>query len=443
MANEKKETELTPRELRRKRRIRNQILAYLTVGLLLCIVIVGCTLGVKMVVKTVQERKEIQEMAAQLEEMSTVEEPEAVVQETPPVEEIAEYTEEDLLEEIVDYCIAEMPLEERVAGLFMITPEALTGVDVATIAGSGTEEALIKYPVGGLVYFSQNMTSDEQFKDMLSTTTTMSKYPLFLAVDEEGGDVTRFATAGMDVPGIVSMGEIGAEGDTSKAYAAANTIGNYLGAYGINLNFAPVADVAGSDTSVIGTRSFGSDATQVSQMVDAAIRGTEDAGISTCIKHFPGMGSVVELAQEGVTVSELTKEQLQEVDLLPFQAGVQADVDMIMVSHIAFPAITGDEVPSSLSAGIVTDLLRNELGYTGVVITDALDDKTVSEQYTSAEAAVMALQAGIDMILMPENFEEAYEGVLAAVADGTLTEERITESLERIYRVKYRGVLEE
>lgn len=442
MTKEMQEKELTPREIRRKRRIRNQIIAYITVGLVLCLVIGGGVFGVKTVVEIIQEKKEMQEMAEQLEAMSTVEMPEEVIPEEPALE-IEEYTEEDLLEEIVDACIAEMPLEDKVAGLFMITPEALTGVDTATKAGDGTQKALMKYPVGGLVYFTKNMQSDEQFKEMLSNTATMSKYPLFLAVDEEGGHVTRLAAAGLDVPDMLPVGEIGATGDTSAAYSAANTIGNYLGTYGINLNFAPVADVAVSDNSIMADRSFGADAMQDAEMVEAAVRGIQDAGISACIKHFPGMGSIVEDIHEGVVVSERTLEQIRESDLLPFQAGIQAGADMVMIGHVALPSVTGDETPASLSCIVITELLRNELGYQGVVITDALDTKAICEQYSSADAAVIALQAGADMLLMPENFEEAYAGVLAAIEDGRLSESRITESLERIYRVKYRSVLDE
>lgn len=314
---------------------------------------------------------------------------------------------------------------------------------MATAAGSGTEDALKEYPIGGLIYFKQNMKSDEQFKEMLTSTTEKSKYPLFLAVDEEGGSVTRLAAAGLDVPEMQSMSEIGATGDTSAAYSAGNTIGNYLGSYGVNLNFAPVADIASVEGSTIGDRSFGADAVVVSEMVGRTVAGIQDSGISACVKHFPGLGGVTTDTHEEAAVTERTAEELKTSELLPFEEGIAAGVDMVMVEYIAVPAITGDNTPASLSSAVITDLLRKEMGYDGIVITDALEMKAVSEQYTSAEAAVKTLQAGGDMILMPEDFKEAYEGVLAAVADGTLTEDRITESLERVYRVKYRGVIED
>lgn len=441
---EPEKKELTPREIRRKRRIRNQIIAYSAVVLVLCLMIIGGIFAVKAVAGIIKERKEMKAMAEQLEAMSVVEASENVQpdEQDPPAPE-KEYTADDLLEEVVDSCIAQMSLEDKVAGLFLITPEALTGVETVTIAGSGTEEALKKYPVGGLIYFQKNIQSETQLKEMISSTTPKSKYPLFFAVDEEGGSVTRLAAGGLDVPKVAAMAEIGASGDAEAAYAAGSTIGGYLGEYGINLDFAPVADVAEAGHAALGDRSFGADAAQDAQMVKAAVSGIQGAGVSACIKHFPGLGSATADTHEGAAVSERTLEELRESDLLPFQAGIEAGVDMVMVGHIALPAVTGDNTPASLSEAVITGLLRKELSYNGIVITDALRMKAVSEQYTSAEAAVMTLQAGADMILMPENFEEAYEGVLAAVNDGTLTEARITESLERIYRVKYRGILEE
>lgn len=442
METEKKE--LTQREIRRKRRIRSQLTAYLSVTAAVCLVIAAGIFGVRTAAEKIQEKREMKEMAEQLKEMSKSEEPEVIKEESAMEQvEIADYTPEDLLEEVIDSSITEMTLEEKVAGLFVITPEALTGADVATVAGSGTENALKEYPVGGLIYFEQNIKSDEQFKEMLASTIEKSKYPLFLAVDEEGGRVTRLAKAGLDVPETKTMREIGASGDISAAYSAANTIGNYLTEYGINLNFAPVADIASVENSAIGDRSFGADAAPVSDMVREAVRGTQDAGLSACVKHFPGLGGVTTDTHEEMAVTQRTEEELKAGELLPFQAGMEAGADMVMVGHIAVPEVSGDNTPASLSGAVITDLLRKKLGYEGIVITDALNMKAVSRQYTSAQAAVMTLQAGADMILMPESFQEAYEGVLAAVADGTLSEDRITQSLKRVYRVKYRSVIEE
>lgn len=440
------------REFRRKRRLRNQILAYVSLVVILAVVITGGYFGIKAVSNAMEEKaqqKQAEEALAMAEslaeettEASEPSEEEVVVEEETTTEVIEEYTEEDLLNEIVESCISEMSLEDRVAGLFMITPEALTGVDKAVKAGDGTKEALEKYPVGGLIYFKQNIQSKEQITDMLANTTSMSKYPIFLGVDEEGDSVARVADA-LKLDKIDSCAEIGESGDANNAYTAYQTVGSYLLEYGFNVNFAPVADVlTNEDNEAIGKRSFGSDADVVSSMVASAIKGLEETGVTACMKHFPGQGDADGDTHEGLATTERTLEQLRETELKPFASGIEAGAQMVMVGHAAYPSITGDNTPASLSKDIITDVLREELGYNGVVITDALNMSAISEYYDSATAAVMALKAGADMILMPENFEEAYQGVLDAVADGTISEARINDSLSRIYKIKYKETVD-
>ena len=440
------------REYRRRRRIRNQILAYVSLVLILAVVSVGGYFGIKAISGAMEEKRQQEQMEAALaaaqqaeEEMTEVseipEEATEAVEET-VAETVEEYTEEDLLNEVVESCISEMPLEDRVAGLFIVTPEALTGVDKAVKAGDGTKEALEKYPVGGLIYFKQNIQSKDQITQMLANTTSMSKYPIFLAVDEEGDSVARVADAlGLDK--IDSAASLGETGNPDNAYEAYKTVGSYLMEYGFNLNFAPVADVlTNPDNDAIGKRSFGSDADIVSSMVASSVKGLEETGVTACIKHFPGQGDADGDTHDGLAATERTIEQLRETELKPFAAGVEAGAEMIMVGHIAVPSITGDNTPASLSKEVVTDILREEMGYNGVVITDALNMSAISEYYDSSQAAVMALKAGADMVLMPEDFEAAYEGVLAAVADGTISEARINDSLARVYKIKYKETVD-
>ena len=439
------------REFRRKRRLRNQILAYVSLIVILAVVSVGGYFGIKAVSTSVTEKKQQEEMEVaaavaeqvreEMTESSEVEE-ETVVEEETTTEIVVEFTEEDLLNEIVESCISEMSLEDRVAGLFMITPEALTGVDKAVKAGDGTKEALSKYPVGGLIYFEKNIQSKEQITEMLANTTSMSKYPIFLGVDEEGNDIARVAKA-LKLNKIDSCATIGESGDANKAYEAYKTVGSYLMEYGFDVNFAPVADVlTNADNEAIGKRSFGSDADVVSSMVASSIKGLEEAGVTACMKHFPGQGDANGDTHDGIATTERTLEQLRETELKPFASGIEAGAQMIMIGHASYPSITGDNTPASLSKDIITDILREELGYNGVVITDALNMSAVSEYYDSATAAVMALKAGADMVLMPENFEEAYQGVLDAVADGTISEARINDSLSRIYKIKYKETVD-
>ena len=424
------------REIRRRRRIRNQIIAYVSLAVIVIAVVVGGIVTVKHFAKQSADKKQKEELAKQLEELEGSEEP-VTISEPETVAEV------NPLDAKIDACIAEMPLEDKVAGLFMITPEALTGVDTAIKAGDGTKEALNQYAVGGLVYFSKNIQSQEQLTEMLSNTKMYSKYPIFLAVDEEGGEVSRVAEAGIGAENVGNMADIGASGDTQKAHDTAKILGTYLYGFGFNLDFAPVADVLTNvDNTTIGNRSFGSDAAVVASMVSSFVNGMEETGVSSCLKHFPGLGDTTVDTHDGMATTERTLEQFQAEEFTAFQAGIDSGADFVMVGHVSAPALAGDNTPASISREVV-GILRDDLGFEGIIITDALNMKAITEYYTSDEAAIKAIQAGADMILMPEDFEAAYNGVLQAVQEGTITEERINESLKRIYRVKYADSVEE
>ena len=429
------------REYRRKRRIRNQIIAYITVVIFFAAIVTGAVFGIRAVTSKLSEKKQAEELAKQLEEIT--QEEDAVVEPPETVEEAGVEQEVDWMEELVTTSVDAMPLEDKVAGLFIVTPEAITGVGKAVQAGDGTREALSKYAVGGLVYFEQNIENKEQFTKMLTNTAAMTRYPLFLAVDEEGGKVRRVGGSSIEVTEVGDMADIGAGGDTMAAYNAGTTIGSYLYELGINLDFAPVADVVTDvENSAIGKRSFGSDATLVGDMAAATVTGMQETGISSCLKHFPGIGSVAEDTHDGMATLEKTTDELRTSEFVAFKAGIDAGAHFVMVGHVVAPNVVGDNTPCSLSEEVITNLLRGELGYNGIVITDAMNMTAITEYYAADEAAVMALKAGADMILMPET-EKAYEGVLAAVKDGTIAEERINDSLKRIYRVKYRDRVDE
>lgn len=430
------------RALRRRRRIRNQVIVYLVIFVVLAGITAGGVAAGRRVALRIQDKKQEEALEKELEEAAKEEEEkeELVIQTPEPVEE--EPVEEDFLGGLATSYYSEMSIEDKVAGLFMVTPEAITGVRKATQAGDGTQEALNQYAVGGLIYFSQNIVDKEQIMEMLSSTTTKSNYPIFLAVDEEGGEVSRVANSSIEVEKVESMSAIGAGGDAAKALEAGETIGSYLKELGFNVDFAPVADVAAGDDSALGDRAFGSDPQLVKDMVSNMVGGIEGTGVSACLKHFPGLGSTTEDTHEGRVEITKSLEEMQASDFAPFQAGIEAGVDFVMVSHATAPALDDNNVPSSLSRKVITDTLRGELGFQGVIITDALNMTAITDYYTPEEAAVMAIEAGADMLLMPEDFEKAYAAVLAAVQEGKITEERIDESLERIYRVKCAGKLE-
>ncbi len=422
------------RELRRQRRVRNLIFAYVGLAAAVLVLAVGTFFGIRALQKAINEKKQVQQLEEQLSQMEQ-EENQEIEEEIPNGTQ--QSSEAELLEEIISSRISQMTLEEKVAGLFIVTPESITGVSAAVQAGEGTKEALEKYPVGGIIYFKQNIQSEGQIKEMLANTASYSLTPLFLAVDEEGGSVSRAAEA-LKLENVGDMSSIGATGDANQAYTAMQSVGTYLSGYGFNLDFAPVADVATNpEYEDIVKRSFGSDAALVSDMVVAAANGLKDSKVTACLKHFPGIGSSGGDTHNGLVVVEKSLEELQQTDLLPFIAGIEAGVPMIMVGHISLPQVVGDNTPASMSSAVIADLLRGQLGFNGVVITDAMNMKAITEYYGADEAAIMALRAGADMILMPEDFELAYKGVVSAVQDGTISEERINDSLTRVYRIKY------
>ena len=342
-----------------------------------------------------------------------------------------------------DERIGAMTLEQKVAQLFIVTPEALVeGVSQVTQAGDMTRDGVAAHPVGGIVYFAQNLLDPEQTTTMLANVKQFyadaGNVAPFIAVDEEGGTVVRVAdNEAFGAQDVGDASALGSAGDTEAAKRAAEQIADYLMPLGFNLDFAPVADVVNplrSDT--MGLRSFSSDASVAADMVRAEVEGFRDKKMLCCAKHFPGIGAAAGDSHEGAITIETTNEELETVDLVPFRAAIEAGVSMIMVGHVSLPNVVGDSTPAPLSSAIVQGILRDSLGYTGIIVTDSLSMGAITNYYSPAEAAVAALKAGCDIPLMPERFDEAYQGVLNAVQAGELTEERIDESLIRILAAK-------
>lgn len=342
----------------------------------------------------------------------------------------------------IDQKLEALTLQEKIAQMFIITPDALTGVQGTWNPGEVTETAYKERPVGGLTMMDNNLISQEQIKTWNDAITGFSKETVgiepFLSVDEEGGTVARIAgNASLGIENVGNMSEIGASGDSQKAYDAGETIGTYLKELGFNMDFAPMADVwTNQENTIAQYRAFGSDPETVSEMVSEAVKGFYSQGIYTVAKHFPGHGGTSGDSHEEAVYLNSTKEELESCEFLPFQAAIDADTEFVMVGHISLPNILEDDTLASLSEEVVTEMLRNDLGFDGIVITDAMNMGAITNDYTSAEAAVQAVQAGVDMILMPQNFEDAYQGILSAVNSGTISEDRIDESVRRILEVK-------
>ena len=403
---------------RRQRRKKSQLIAYITLAVVALVVIAGIVLGVHFVggrFKTASVSSE--EQAAAEEETK---EPEEIVIETPEEIQPQEMSEEDLLSEIVETCISEMPLEDKVAGLFIVTPEQLTGVATAVKAGSGTQEALSNYAVGGIVYSAKNIKSEEQIKEMLSSTASMSKYPIFTSVFEEGTSSSS-VTASIGVNGVVEIT------DANSARGSAVSIGSALFQYGFNFDIAPYMGL--SEDSPYGT-----DLASVRDITSAMVKGIQESGVSACGYYFPVKGDTA----SGADSSDMTRDQLVVSEYEVFKNAIDnCGINAIMVSNISLPELVGDDTPASLSEKIISEELRGTLGFGGIVVTGPLNEGAITEKYSPAESAIAAIKAGADMLFLPQDFEQAYEGLLAEVKDGSISEERINDSLRHIYRIKY------
>ena len=344
----------------------------------------------------------------------------------------------------VEELMQSMTLEEKVWQMFFVRPEDITGMGNVVQAGETTKTALENYPVGGFVYFSQNIESREQLTEMIANVQSYSKIPLFISVDEEGGRVARLGDADIGVTAHPPMAEIGASGDPERARDVGETIGRDLKELGFNMDFAPVADVITVENNEdIGDRSFGSDPELVADMVAAEVEGMQSQNISATLKHFPSNGSTESNTHNEPGVCTRTLEEMRSCEFIPFKAGIEAGADVVMVAHMAAVNVTGDETPSTLSKTIVTDLLRGELGFSKVVISDALNMGAITSVYEPEEAAVAAVEAGVDLLLMSPDAVGAADTIIAKVESGEISEERIDESVRRILSLKQeRGILD-
>ena len=332
----------------------------------------------------------------------------------------------------IDLLLDSLSLRQKVGQLFIAAPDQLLSDTAVTAMSDELLAALDTYPLGGFILFSENIQDPEQITALNQALTDASMIPPFLSVDEEGGEVARLAdNSAFDLPLFESAAAGGASGDPEDAKAMGQTIGAYLHQFGFNLNFAPVADVnTNPNNPVIGERAFSTDPIVAAQMADAFAAGLRENGICATYKHFPGHGDTDQDSHYHLAVSYRHWEHLDTREWIPFRT---ADVqDMIMVAHVALPYITGDMTPATLSRQIVSKILRDDLSFDGLVITDAMNMGAIADSYHSGEAAITALRAGCDLILMPADVPEAFDSVLKAVENGTLTQEWLDATVRRI-----------
>ncbi len=333
--------------------------------------------------------------------------------------------------------LEEMTLREKVGQLFNVRIESLSRYAV-TEADSLMDSTFVHYPCGAITFFGKNVETPEQVLALTEYLHGLGDNPPLLCIDEEGGLVSRVAhDPDFDVPRYPSVASIGASGNPRDALEAGRTIGTYLRGFGFDVNFAPLADInPEKGKAVMGSRSFGTDPKVVGKMVSAFLKGLDEAGVVGCMKHYPGHGEASKDTHRGRASIDKTWEELLAYELVPFISGIQAGGRMIMTGHLSFPKITGNAIPTTLSPVMLTEKLRGELGFDGVIVTDGLEMASIRGKYPPAKAAVKAVQAGADMLLAPFAYEVAFDAVVAAVEDGTISEARIDESVRRILALK-------
>lgn len=348
----------------------------------------------------------------------------------------------------VEAQLQKMTLREKVGQMFYIRIESLDPSIEWTkyddLANLKNQEITMKmrktneqYPVGGIILYAWNIEDETQLASIISQVRSLKGNPL-LCIDEEGGRVSRIANnPNFNVKKYESMAAIGATGDPKNAYECGNTIGTYLKYYGFDIDFAPVADVnTNPDNIIIGPRAFSDDPAVAAPMVTNYLQGLKDAGITGCVKHFPGHGDTSDDTHTGYVQSLKTWEEMKDCEMVTFRAGIQWGCQLIMTAHIAVPNVTGSTIPSTMSSVVLQDKLRGELGYQNIIITDGMEMGAITKHYTSGEAAVGSIKAGVDIVLGPRDFTEAFDAVMAAVNDGSISEERINQSVRRILKLK-------
>ena len=344
--------------------------------------------------------------------------------------------------------ISKMSIREKVGQMFFVRPEALdTSIhwneyaelpDYKLQHVNKTILAVNKdYPVGGMILYAHNIVDEEQLGEFIAEIRTLNGSPL-LAIDEEGGRIARIANnENFDVPKYESMAAIAESGDPNEAYKAAFTIGSYVKKYGFDIDYAPVADVnTNPENIIIGARAFSDDPETAAEFVVSYLNGLDSAGVIGTLKHFPGHGDVKTDTHSGYAETNKTWEEMLECEMIPFKAGIEAGAQMIMTAHIAAPKVTGDDLPATLSSVILQDKLRGELGFKGIIVTDAMDMGAITTQFGNAEAAIKSIQAGVDVVLCSKDFTQVFDAVVNAVEKGNIKETRIDESVKRILALK-------
>lgn len=342
-------------------------------------------------------------------------------------------TSEKNIEARVEKIISTLSLEQKVGQMLIYGFKGQKEEDVLS--------DIKKYKLGGIILYSHNISSAEQVFSMNrfihKSSMEHTGVPAFISIDQEGGKVLRTQDFATVLPGNMNLG---ATGSSTLSFLAGKLTAVDLETLGINMNFAPVLDVnTSSGNDVIGVRSFGSDPDMVAKLGSAYIRGIQSRRVSATAKHFPGHGNTSGDSHYQAIVLERSLNDLRKNDFKPFIAAINSDVDAIMTAHISVPSIDNDNIPATMSKRIITDILRKELGFNGLVITDDMEMRPVTKKWSIGRSAVQAVIAGCDIVVVawsPGAKNDVYNSIINAVRSNSINESRIDESLRRILRVK-------
>ena len=342
------------------------------------------------------------------------------------------HTTDVLIEDEIREYVNTLSIDEKIGQMLFISYQKSSSIN------SELSNILNTVKPGGFILFNENLQEYKASYNFIENLQKNSSIPLFIGIDEEGGRVDRLSSLKKySYEKIPPMLEIGSTNDENNAYKTGVTISKILQDFNINLDFAPVADVySNASNTVIGNRSFGQEPYLVARMSTALAKGLSDNNIIPVYKHFPGHGNTSTDSHYNLPVVTKTKEELLKSDLIPFINAIENNAEIIMVGHLAVPEITNDFTPASLSKTIITDILKNELGYNNLIITDALNMKAITNYYSEKETYELAINAGVNMLLMPNNPLKAMELIKESINEGTISIESINNSVYKILKLK-------
>lgn len=358
-----------------------------------------------------------------------------------PVETVTETVTEPTTEtttlDPIKVQLDQMSLDEKIGQMFMVAYRTDSGGNPVLYGNERISADIENYHIGGFVLFSENLQSVEQAKQYVAFLKENSNIPPFIAIDEEGGAVSRLGQSGIIydyyIPSAAKMASQGKEA-VSANY---EKIALNLKSLGLNMDLAPDADINTNPANpVIGDRAFGTEAQTTAEMAAAAMKALDENGIIPVVKHFPGHGDTQTDSHKGITIMPHDMDRLEQTELVPFKTAIENGAPVIMAAHLTTPALSDSGLPATLDRDIISGLLRGKLGYDGVVMTDAMDMGAIVSEYTCGDAVIKAINADVDIILMPSSTSEAFEAVKAAVSDGTISEDEIDDSVYRILKLK-------